>query len=281
VTDSALDALTEGVRKSPKYRRLAPDLIRRVGAQELAHRRSYKEAVEATRRKLHQVAGAYWDGASRPWERWLRQLREAHAAGDRELLRAACRAPMASHASTRERLPLLDGFYATLLGDLAPVRSVLDLACGLNPLAIPWMPLAEGAGYQAIDVYEDLAEFLNQAFALLPVQGSAEACDILGDWTTGRRGDGATGRRDNATADVALLLKSLPCLEQIDPAAAAGLLDRIPARHRIVSFPVHSLGGRRKGMPEQYEERFQALAAGRDWRVERFVFPTELVFRVT
>jgi 16S rRNA (guanine(1405)-N(7))-methyltransferase len=273
MSEEALADLVAAVRQSPKYRRLSVDLIRRVGADALANRRRHKEAVEATRRKLHQVAGAYWERKTGPsWERWLDVLRMARSDEGPEALRTACASVMAHHASTRERLGILDVFYTTILADLAPIRSVLDLACGLNPLAIPWMRLAPGATYTAIDVYEDLAGFLNEALALLCVDGRAEARDLLG-FQAEDSGEGPP--------DVAFLLKTLPCLEQIDRNAAERLLESVPARCLIVSFPAQSLCGRRKGMPEQYEARFRELIAERDWQVERFVFPTEVAFRVT
>ena len=50
---------------------------------------------------------------------------------------------MGYHSSTRERLPILEQFYARALADIPPARVVLDLACGLNPLALAWMPLGE------------------------------------------------------------------------------------------------------------------------------------------
>jgi 16S rRNA (guanine(1405)-N(7))-methyltransferase len=80
--------------------------------------------------------------------------------------------------------------------------------------------------------------------------------------------------------DLALLLKSIPCLEQVDKAAVERLLDRIEADFLLISFPVHSLGGRERGMSINYATRFDELIAGRCWSVKRFQFETELVFLV-
>jgi 16S rRNA (guanine(1405)-N(7))-methyltransferase len=52
------------------------------------------------------------------------------------------------------------------------------------------------------------------------------------------------------------------------------------ATHILVSFPLRSLGGRDKGMAEQYAQRFQELIDAQGWSTERFEFATELVFRV-
>jgi 16S rRNA (guanine(1405)-N(7))-methyltransferase len=262
-----LDRLVEAILASPKYQSVCPDFIRRMGHKELAQRRSLKEAIKATKNKLHQVAGAYGNQKAR-YALWLEELRRASQTGNREDFLQACRRIMGYHASTRERLPILDHFYATTLAGLPPLRSVLDVACGLNPLAIPWMPLAENAEYYAYDVYRDLVDFLNQFMALVPVQGHVQAGDV-------------TQGCPSHQVDLALLLKALPCLEQVDKAASLRLLEGLQADHLLVSFPVHSLGERDKGMVPHYEARFRELAAGQNWSIHRWELATELAFLVT
>ena len=183
------------------------------------------------------------------------------------MLLAACKMVMAAHASTRERLPILEAFYAATFAELPPIHSVLDLACGLNPLAIPWMPLAEGASYIACDIYTDMVDFLSEALPLLSVNGEARVCEVVG----APPGD---------AVDLALVLKTIPCLEQVDKEAGARLLESLNAKYLLVSFPVSSLGGREKGMAENYEARFWELVEGRGWEVERFEFESELAFVV-
>lgn len=79
---------------------------------------------------------------------------------------------------------------------------------------------------------------------------------------------------------MALLLKLAPCLEQLEKGIVRRLLDEVTAQVLIISCPAQSLGGQRKGMVENYTAQMEALLAGRDWAVERFEFPTELVFRI-
>jgi 16S rRNA (guanine(1405)-N(7))-methyltransferase len=265
VLSNDVDKLVAAVHRSSKYRRVCEDAVRGIGERELAKGRRLKDAIKATKRKLHQVSGAYLEGGME-YAAWLRDLRAS--AGNSADLRRTCAQVLAHHASTRERLDILDEFYATVLADLPPVRSVLDLACGLNPLAIPWMDLPDGATYYAYDIYEDMVDFLRAFMHLTQVDGQAAACDVL-------------GRCPKPRVDLALVLKSIPCLEQIDKSASAQFLDAIDARYLLVSFPVHSLGGRRKGMPANYEAHFRELIAGRGWSVERFAFATELAFLIT
>ncbi|MBI2888462.1 MAG: hypothetical protein HYY10_00900 [Candidatus Liptonbacteria bacterium] len=48
---------------------------------------------------------------------------------------------------------------------LPPPARVLDLACGLNPLARPWMGIPDDAEYLACDALSDLTDFLGEVFA--------------------------------------------------------------------------------------------------------------------
>jgi len=266
VNDDQLDELVRVVRSGASYRTADAALVRNIGARALARTHNLKAAVKATRGKLHQVAGAYLD--RRDYVAWLHELAAAAQSGCRDILLATCRTIMQRHASSRERLPILETFYRTTLGHLPPIHTVLDVACGLNPLAIPWMPLAADVVYDACDIYQDLVDFVNQALPILGVRGHAQIRDVTQDYPTSH-------------VTLALILKTLPCLEQIDKSASLHLLEALDADYMLVSFPVHSLGGRRKGMPASYEGRFRALAADRGWTVERFVFATELAFLVT
>lgn len=264
--DVTLDRVVEAVLGSSKYRAVSVGLVREIGRVELAKGRGWKEAVKAVKNKLHQVAGAYGEGdGSRPYDRWLGELRAARESGDGEELRRVCRRIMGSHASTRERLPILDEFYERIFEGLPPVRSVVDVACGLNPLAIPWMPLAGDASYFAYDIYGDMMGFLNESIPLMGGAGYGEVRDVVAE-------------PPGEEVDLALVLKSIPCLEQIDKGAGKRLLDGLKARYVVVSFPVASLGGRDKGMAANYEARFWELAKGRGWDVRKLEFRTELVF---
>lgn len=268
MSDSAaqLERVVDAVLAGAAYRPLSRDLVQRVAAAELAKRRNEKETIKATRSKLHQAAKAYLPDAPR-YASWLAELRAARATGDAQSLRDACRRVMAFHTSTRERLPILDEFYAATLAPCGPIHSVLDVACGLNPLATPWMPLAPGAEYIACDVITDAIAFVDAFLQDSALQQRAVVCDVLG------------GLPEH-NVDVALVLKTIPCLEHMDKDAAPRLLDAINARWVLVSFPVHSLGGRSKGMLATYEARFMALASTRPWQVQPFRFAAELAFLV-
>jgi 16S rRNA (guanine(1405)-N(7))-methyltransferase len=262
-----LRRLVEMVRASRTYRAISPEVIAHIGTRALRHATTFKAALKATKTTLHQVAAVYLPGEM-PYAQWLEELRQALHEPDLEAIRHVCLRAMSAHISTRERLPLLPQFYDRLLADLPPIGSVLDLACGLHPLALPWMPCFAGRPrYYAYDLYEDMVDFLNSVLGLLQITGRASVCDIVQEPPC-------------EEVDLAFVLKALPCLEQVEKGASLRLLEALRARYILVSFPAHSLGGGRRGMASAYEARFHALLTDQRWHVERFEFPGELVFRL-
>ena len=257
---SYLDKLVDSILNAAKYRHISPDLVRRIGERELEVRRNMKAAVKATKNKLHQVGGAYFE-AKVDYEASLNLL---HETDNRP---AVLRQLMRHHASTRERLPILDDFYRTIFAHLPPIHSLIDIACGLNPLAIPWMLIPPDAEYLAYDVYGDMIAFLNGFIKLIGIKGQAEMRDVIGHPPT-------------EPADLILILKTLPCLEQVDKLAAQRLLDKVNGRYLLITYPAQSLGGRRKNMVAHYTAHFHNLAQGRNWQFQQFEFETELAFLV-
>ena len=175
---------------------------------------------------------------------------------------------MRLHASTAERLAVLPTFFQTTLASISPVKSVLDLACGLNPLSIPWMPLAEGFSYFASDVVSPLVYFLWHYFELFGIPGNASILDL-------------SYSIPSQPVQLALLMKTLPLMEQIEHGLAQKILDNLNSEHILVTYPLRSLGGRKKGMEETYRSQFDQLVDGRGWKIQEFSFPNEVAFLVT
>jgi 16S rRNA (guanine(1405)-N(7))-methyltransferase len=266
ISDDTLNRLVDMVRAAPHYQGISIELVRQVGAQELTKGRSFKEAVKSTRNKIHQVGGAYQEHAIR-YPAWQAELKGLPSDPADTRLKDFCRRMMGEHASTRERLAILDDFYASILAPIAPIHSMADLACGLNPLALPWLPLAQDAPYYGCDIYADLANFCTIFLAHLGRPGKVEVCNL-------------TQNPPTQPVQVALLLKTLPCLEQVNKEIGLEFLERVPADYLLVSFPVASLSGRAKGMVKNYAAHFLALIEGRPWSVQRFEFSSELAFLV-
>jgi 16S rRNA (guanine(1405)-N(7))-methyltransferase len=271
-----IEQVVAEVRRSKKYRAVCEEMVRRIAVEEWAKRgrtgqggkQAIKAATKATRARLHQVYAAYESPVD--YERAIRDLEAAYAMPPTEAgaaVREACRTLLARHTSTRERLPILGRIYAELWAHTGVPRVLLDLACGLNPLAVPFMGLGEGTVYHGYDIDEERVAFLECALPLAGVDARMHLQDVL-------CAPPAEG------GDVALLMKSSACLERQRAGATLELLDALRVRYVVVTFPVQSLGRRQKGMAEHYERTFRAQTADRAWPVVRLMFESELVFIV-
>ena len=283
MTEPLLDQVVSAVASSKKYGAICPDTVRRIAARELAAEphAGVKALVKATKRGLHQICGAFEQAPD--YEAAFQQIEAAYRTGSTAEIEAACRRVLALHSSTRERLPILDQLYARIWQITGRPGSILDLGCGLNPVALPWMGLAAGSRYTALDIDTAGIQLVNRYLQLAGFEPLARRQDIL-------------AQPPADPADVALLLKTSSTLERQEKGATGRLVEALRAPFVVVSFAVKSLGGRDKGMPAHYRRQFWAMAQGcqkhaaqsrqkhaalgRPWRVEELVFDTELVFVV-
>jgi len=258
------ESLLQAVRANPRYASINPDLIRTLIERQKGMTRQPREIVKAVRSKLHQVGGAYLDKPI-DYTHWAKRLAQLPHDLQHPRVKDFCRQMMALHTSTRERIPILERFYAETLTALQPLRSLLDLACGLNPLALPWLPITAETRIWACDIYSDQITFLQQFFDHFGIHGQAFLCDL-------------TSHIPQQPVQLALLLKSIPCLEQLDKAIFNRMLEELRAEVLLVSFPAQSIGGRGKGMRQNYRQHFEELIRGRQVHFQTFDFPNELVF---
>ena len=257
--------IVERVLRSSRYRDVDRTLLARLAAEELPRARNADDAVKRVKRRLHQAVGAF-RGASRASAiaaAWNGDLADP-------AFRAACADALRAHASTRERQPHLEAFYAGIWAQTGFPARVLDLGCGLGPLALPWMGLAPDTIYIPSDV------------DLRPLATVAEFLELVGQPHRIDVRDLVAGPPTDA-ADVALLLKLVTTLDRQDPEAAVRLLRGLHVHHAVVSLPARSLGGRGKGMERTYRDRLERLVAdaGRVRAVAEASVPNELVFVLT
>ena len=258
--------LIDQVTHSAKYAQLAGTLVSRITREESKKYRSKQDIIQSARTRLHQLTGAYL-APKIDYTQWLIKFQSLDPI-DLVELKSTSLGMMRLHASTYERLEVLPTFFQITLASISPVKSVLDLACGLNPLSIPWMPLADEFSYYASDVVNPLVHFLRHYFELYKVNGEASILDL-------------SFSIPSQPVQLALLMKTLPLMEQIEPGLSQKILENLNAEHILVTYPLRSLGGRRKGMEETYRSQFDQLVVGRDWKIQEFRFPNEVAYLVT
>lgn len=259
-----MDQLVAKIHSSKKYRELSRLVVERV-VLEMVEEYGFGLEEEEARNKLHQIWGAFW--AKRP--KYLKLKKEF----DKCMLGADetknCLKPLLNvHASTKERIDLLDDFYGKIWEVTGKPNNILDLACGFNPLTIPWMNLEDGAKYVGCDISEGQVDFLKSILQKIKMNVELElkTADLLKD--------------DFEEAELVLLLKTLPCLEQQKKDFSLELLRKLKAKWLVVSFPTKSLTKKEKGMEKYYAQWFEDLAKGENWEINKIIFENELVFVV-
>lgn len=239
---------------SKNCREVSEDAVRRLWQEELPRRRNEKEADKAVRAAVHQMTGAFLTPEQL---KRARRLMEEYLSGREEALTEA----LCLHASTRERLPACAQLYAALFEETGRPGSLLDLACGFNPL---WLG-AQGLCVTGCDVHRGAVDLINDWSRACGWQVTARCLDLLSENTFAR-------------ADLALMMKLLPVLEQQKKGAGVALLASVPARFRAVTFPLRTLGGRSVGMEKHYSDWMEAHVPPNLTLHRRLIVEDELIY---
>ncbi len=259
------EEIVERLVQTRKYRHICKDTLERIARWSVDRYETSGQALKASKRKLHQVHGAYFDRVD--FDKINDAVATLPAIPAEDLLRSTCSGILESHQSTAERMGFLAEFYPPIFDIVGQPTSILDLACGLNPFALPWMTLQQDVRYRAFDIDVRLIDTINGFFARLDRPPPAECLDVL-------------GLLPDMDADLVLLLKSVPCLEQQEKGACERLLRELRYRYAAVSFPVETLSGRRKGMRGYYERFLNGVIGQLGLTAETLDFPTETVYVV-
>lgn len=218
-----MNELFEKLSASKKYRDVCPDTIKRILGECARKYKKDKDIEKAAREKLHGITSAFMT------EREYKNALKLAEDGDLESL-------LSCHASTRERLPLadMDAAYDRIFEETGNPGSILDLACGMNPIYLKHrLPDARIVG----------VDISGQSMAVIGAACDAEI----------RHGDLlCEGSIPRERFDVCLLFKILPLLDRQESGSADRVLMEIDAKFIVVSFPTRTLGGRNVGMAENY-----------------------------
>ena len=243
------DAILEKLLSAKKYADVCPDTLRRVAEEAAQRYKKPKEAEKAAKEALHGITGAFMDAAL------IKQARISLENGDID-------GALKLHSSTRERMPL-DGFYDQLFARINIPESVLDIACGLNPVYLA----SRGISTTGIDIGGAQIKLIND---WAEASGSPARC-YIGDAL-------CEGFIPEGSWDMALVMKLLPVLETQRKGSARRLLEILPVSTAVVTFPTRTLGGRKIGMEQHYREWFESIIP-EDYSIkDRYICNDELVY---
>jgi 16S rRNA (guanine(1405)-N(7))-methyltransferase len=237
--------LLEKLLRSKNNRDICPDTVRRVLTECERRYKKAKDVDKAVREALHGISGAFMT----PQE--ARQLAYDMQAWHVDRTDLSLEKMLLRHASTRERLPVsdMDALYSRIFAITGRPQSVLDLACGINPLYLG----VRGIKATGVDISGRAVELINTFGETYGMPVKAVCADLLCD-----------GAIPCERCDMALLFKVLPLLERQRAGAAMDVMNAVNASVIVVSFPTRTLGGRNVGMAAQYAGWMEShIPAGR------------------
>jgi 16S rRNA (guanine(1405)-N(7))-methyltransferase len=259
-----VEGIVNSITRSRKYRflDLPEDTVRDLVARELPRHRYRADAVKTVKRKLHNIVATYLGDPD--YAAAEQELVVAFETAQRDAVRGACASIMSHHSSTRERLPELPDFYRRIFEQTGRPSTVLDIACGLNPLSFPWMGLSIATQYYAYDIRPARIALLNHYFTLQGLSPLARVQDVLVHFP-------------DETGDVALIFKEVHRFEQRERGSSLALMDALRVRQVVVSFPRVNLSGEHD-LGTGYRELLYHMTCRRPWKVVELPFSAELVF---
>ena len=142
------------------------------------------------------------------------------------------------HKSTKERLNDYE-LVKKIISSLNP-KSVLDLGCGLNPLAIATSKIF----YHAYDIKSEDLEIVKLFFEKNKISGDIHHADIR-------------AVNNFPQVDLCLMFKLLDILGNDKSEIAESLIKKINAKYFIISFATRTLSG--KSMNRPYRRWFEKV----------------------
>jgi len=259
------EQIIEHTRMARKYRdlNLPEDMLRQMLAAEVSAGGSKPEITQRFRKKLHNVIAPYLEDINYAQETVIMQA-FFQTRPNVEQVKAWALSVMQKHASSRERLPFIEAFCQALRAHIGTPDRILDLACALDPLLLPWLDLPDHTTFLAYDIHQPRIDFLNQFFALAYPAAHAIQQDILLHPPT-------------EPAEVAFFFKEAHRFEKRVPGCNRGFFQALPVKLIAVSLPAEDLSGHHS-LAEYHTQLIQTATSGQPWEVEQTQVGNELLF---
>lgn len=166
-----------------------------------------------------------------------------------------------SHSSTIERL----SFYPKLKKIIAKTKpkSILDLGCGVNPLALATKKIR----YYASDIKEDELLIIKKFFKEKNINGETFVYDLR------KISPGLP------TTDLCLIFKVIDILSDSTKERnilAEKIISLVPAKHIIISFATKKISGRSMNHPQR--KWFEAILKKHNLKFEKFSSNNEIFY---
>ena len=262
--DKLIQSLKDSVINTKKYRHvgLNPATIEDLIRQEAPLHPSHKAILKAVKRKLHNIVAPYLGEPD--YAALTEELMQIKTGGpDAQPLKAFCLKALSQHASTAERIPFMADFYRQFFQAAGKPQVILDLACGLHPLAFPWMDLSTSVRYHAFDIIQPRVDFINTFFNKIGLAPLAENRDILVD-------------PPDYPADLGIFFKEAHRFEKRLPGCNRAFWKALNVEKLAVSLPSTDLSGTHSLLERHQNLIFANLPINKS--VDEIIIGNEIIF---
>jgi 16S rRNA (guanine(1405)-N(7))-methyltransferase len=256
--------LSAEIQDSRKYRgvHIPLETIANLVSEISMNEHDPKIIRKIVREKLHHIVAPYLGDLDYPCA--SREMSLAFQSNTQVAIQNFCMTILTSHASTRERIPVMTEFYKKIFSVTGVPGSIFDLACGLNPFAFPWMGLPLSIVYSAYDIHLPRIELLNQFFSGMKMAATAIHRDIIAE-------------PPDTPANVAFIFKEAHRMEQRQSGCSRVLWQILPVDWLVVTLPAVSLTGRHD-LASKHRKLVENAVTGSLWPVKEFKIGGEMVF---
>jgi 2-polyprenyl-3-methyl-5-hydroxy-6-metoxy-1,4-benzoquinol methylase len=165
-----------------------------------------------------------------------------------------------THSSTKERLEI----YPQLKEIIAKLNpgSILDLGCGINPLALA----SQNVTYFASDINESDLNVVEAFFKANKIQGNVFVYDL------------SKYKNDLPKADLCLLFKVLDQIKKSNSSIIKLIIQTIDCKNILVSFSTKKLSGKTMNNPKRFW--FEKIIDSLGYEYDLFKFENELFYLI-
>jgi len=253
--------ITDAVLASKKYSNVDRSVVERITAEAIPKHTKHKETIKAIKKELHIIHESFLQaGCFVKADMMLDNYSGYDIKSDKDITLKL----MALHTSTKERLGQEVEIYKYISQYIKAEDSVIDIGCGLNPLALPFF-IELPKNYTAYDIDTSTINTLNKYFKIAGLPYTSEICD-------------AAVQIPKEHGDILLMLKLFPVLEQQKKGRAFEIIKELSCCISIVSFPIKSTSGKEKGMEEFYTAYFEKNLPTGLLIIEKVRFSNEIFF---
>jgi len=252
------DGVLNVILSSKKYSGVYAPLIERLIREERAKHPKTADVIKAVKKRLHLMHGAYTGNTQKKLDALIAEAVNA------DVINKISGEILKMHSSTSERAGCIEEFYEFIFKNIK-CGAVLDLGCGYNPFSLPFMPEIPGS-YHAADIDAKAAESINKYLKLFGPSFKYFCADLVTETPA-------------TMADAVFMFKLLPVLESQKPGRGFELIKELDAERFVVTYPLRSLGGKKKGMEVFYPDSFEKCAAKFKFNIiEKKIIRDELIY---